>query len=236
MPPVLVTDFTLNGSLAVEQYYWDQSYLGGQAATPLWTVEAVRALQRRIQAREKTLTYDMSPVYAAMADWSHLVRGQRGLVVGTERPWAEAMLIEFGARTLSTLEFGRIVSEHPQIETWTPDAFKMAFWAGRIPQYDFAFSYSSIEHDGLGRYGDILNPIGDLQAMAKLLTVVKPGGFLFLGVPCCRDAISWNAHRYYGTLRIPAFLAGWTLIAHYEPPPSLHPQPMWLLQNTFSCA
>ena len=55
--------------------------------------------------------------------------------------------------------------------------------------YDFVFSYSSLEHDGLGRYGDVLNPIGDLQSMAKLISLVRPGGHVAIGVPCCHDRI-----------------------------------------------
>jgi Caenorhabditis protein of unknown function, DUF268 len=32
------------------------------------------------------------------------------------------------------------------------------FLDGKLEPYDFAFSYSSIEHSGLGRYGAVLNP------------------------------------------------------------------------------
>lgn len=107
----------------------------------------------------------------------------------------------------------------------------------RCGPFDFAFSYSSISHDGLGRYGDTLNPRGDLQLMAKLLlTIVKPGGYFFLGVPAGDDALVWNAHRVYAPRRLPLLLAGWTLIAYYDPPPSAHPQPVFVLQNTFACS
>ena len=44
-------------------------------------------------------------------------------------------------------------------------------------------SYSSIEHDGLGRYGDPINPGGDVAAMREFWRWIRPGGLLYLGVP-----------------------------------------------------
>lgn len=41
---------------------------------------------------------------------------------------------------------------------------------------DFAFSYSSLEHNGLGRYGDPLNPNADLQDVEMLTCIIRPGG------------------------------------------------------------
>ena len=37
-------------------------------------------------------------------------------------------------------------------------------------------TYSSLEHSGLGRYGDSLNPWGDLITMAKAWCLLKPKG------------------------------------------------------------
>lgn len=41
----------------------------------------------------------------------------------------------------------------------------------------------SFDHDGLGRYGDPLNPTADLQAMQTVQQVLYDGGLLFLTVP-----------------------------------------------------
>ena len=41
----------------------------------------------------------------------------------------------------------------------------------------------SFDHDGLGRYGDPLNPAGDLVAMETVKRVLKDEGLLFLTVP-----------------------------------------------------
>ena len=50
---------------------------------------------------------------------------------------------------------------------------------------DFAFSYSSIEHNGLGRYGDPLNPNADLQDVEMLSCIIRPGGARSPCLPCC---------------------------------------------------
>ncbi len=54
-----------------------------------------------------------------------------------------------------------------------------------------------VEHVGLGRYGDPLDPDGDLKAMAELVRVLAPGGSLLFVVPVGRPRILFNAHRVY---------------------------------------
>jgi len=55
----------------------------------------------------------------------------------------------------------------------------------------------TVEHIGLGRYGDPLDPDGDLKAIAELKRVVKPGGSLLFVTPTGRPRIVYNAHRIY---------------------------------------
>jgi SAM-dependent methyltransferase len=55
-----------------------------------------------------------------------------------------------------------------------------------------------VEHVGLGRYGDALDPMGDLNAMSELKRVLAPGGNLLFVVPVGKPRIQFNAHRVYG--------------------------------------
>jgi SAM-dependent methyltransferase len=55
----------------------------------------------------------------------------------------------------------------------------------------------TIEHIGLGRYGDKLNPIGDRIAASELSRVLKPGGLLFFVAPVGYPRLQFNAHRIY---------------------------------------
>lgn len=52
-----------------------------------------------------------------------------------------------------------------------------------------------IEHVGLGRYGDPLDPDGDLKAIRELIRVLAPGGNLLVATPVGRPRVAFNAHR-----------------------------------------
>lgn len=56
----------------------------------------------------------------------------------------------------------------------------------------------TVEHVGLGRYGDQLDYNGDLKAIAELKRVLAPGGSLLFVVPLGRESVvCFNAHRIY---------------------------------------
>lgn len=54
-----------------------------------------------------------------------------------------------------------------------------------------------VEHIGLGRYGDPIDPAGDLKAISELKRVLAPGGYLLFVVPVGKPKIQYNAHRIY---------------------------------------
>lgn len=54
-----------------------------------------------------------------------------------------------------------------------------------------------VEHVGLGRYGDALDPNGDVRAMGELQRVLAPGGSLLFVVPVGRPRVRFNGHRIY---------------------------------------
>ena len=55
-----------------------------------------------------------------------------------------------------------------------------------------------IEHIGLGRYGDPLDPLGSLKACNELARIIKPGGNLYISVPIEDNPKTYfNAHRSF---------------------------------------
>lgn len=52
-----------------------------------------------------------------------------------------------------------------------------------------------IEHIGLGRYGDPVDPEGARKAAGELQRVLAPGGTLYLSTPIGAERICFNAHR-----------------------------------------
>lgn len=55
-----------------------------------------------------------------------------------------------------------------------------------------------VEHIGLGRYGDALDPRGTERAVAELMRIVAPGGDLYVSVPIdVESRVHFNAHRVF---------------------------------------
>lgn len=54
-----------------------------------------------------------------------------------------------------------------------------------------------IEHIGLGRYGDPVDPDGDLKAIAELKSVLAKRGNLLFVAPSGQPKVMFNAHRIY---------------------------------------
>jgi hypothetical protein len=131
------------------------------------------------------------------------------LVIGSERPWVEAVLLGLGAARITTLEYGQINCTHPQVQTVTPARFREQYQNGTLGEFDLVVSHSSLEHSGLGRYGDALNPWGDILALARAWCVTKPGGGLYLGLPTGKDDVLHNAGRIYGLVRWPLVTMNW---------------------------
>ena len=62
------------------------------------------------------------------------------------------------------------------------------------------------------RYGDNLNPWGDLIAMAKAWCLSKPSGKAVIGIPAGpKDKIVFNSHKVYGPIMLSHLFANWKL-------------------------
>ncbi len=89
--------------------------------------------------------------------------------------------------------------ELPGLESATADLTALPFASDSVVSLS---CMHVVEHIGLGRYGDPLDPEGDLKAMAELARVVAPGGSLFFVVPVGRPRVAFNAHRVYAHAQI----------------------------------
>lgn len=59
-----------------------------------------------------------------------------------------------------------------------------------------------IEHIGLGRYGDPIDPLGSVKAALELQRVVRVGGSLFVSLPVGRERVCFNAHRVHSPISV----------------------------------
>ncbi|GHT01867.1 hypothetical protein AGMMS50276_30880 [Synergistales bacterium] len=58
-------------------------------------------------------------------------------------------------------------------------------------------SLCAIEHFGLGRYGDPIDPEACFKAMSEMERVLSPGGRLYIAVPVGVEGVRFNAHRIF---------------------------------------
>jgi hypothetical protein len=70
----------------------------------------------------------------------------------------------------------------------------------------------TIEHIGLGRYGDPIDPDGDQKAAKELSRVLAKNGDLLIVVPVGKSKIMFNAHRIYSYSRIKEMFSGLNLV------------------------
>lgn len=68
-----------------------------------------------------------------------------------------------------------------------------------------------IEHIGLGRYGDPIDPEAARRATEELQRVVGQGGTLYLSTPIGRERVCFNAHRVFSPTTILSWFSQLTL-------------------------
>ncbi|MFQ5509986.1 MAG: DUF268 domain-containing protein [Leptospirillia bacterium] len=94
------------------------------------------------------------------------------------------------------------------LETGHADLMKLPFEDDSIASLS---CMHVVEHIGLGRYGDTMDPDGDLTAISELKRVTTPGGSLLFVVPVGRPRIQFNAHRVYSYEQVVEAFEGFTL-------------------------
>lgn len=231
MPEELVSQFTMGHE--IPDLRW---YLNDVDSKPLTWTEGNRCWNMKNVRKKKKLYYGETDQLLYDALDKHDIGGKEVVIVGSESPWYECICTHYGA-SVSTIEYRKIHCHIPGLNVMTP-----AEHEADPQQYDAVVSISSIEHDGLGRYGDPINPHGDLEAMSRLKSFLKPGGLLFLAVPMGQDAVVWNAHRIYGRKRFPLLVDGWNVVDSFGYDESVFDnrlgrwdvQPVWVLRPSAS--
>lgn len=98
-----------------------------------------------------------------------------------------------------------------------------------------------IEHIGLGRYGDPIDPEGDIKSAKELSRVLSTGGKLLFVTPVGSEAIiEYNAHRIYSydtvlTLFPNLTLEEFTVIPEKSGAPITNADPKVLKNEKYAC-
>ncbi|KKP93255.1 MAG: hypothetical protein US00_C0009G0017 [Candidatus Nomurabacteria bacterium GW2011_GWF2_36_126] len=123
----------------------------------------------------------------------------------------------------SILSFSTIVSAFIPVEfyDYRPANIKLSnLTSGKADLTSLPFTDNSIEslscmhtveHIGLGRYGDPIDPDGDIKAMKELSRILAINGNFFFVTPIGKPKIQFNAHRIYSYNQIISYFQDLTL-------------------------
>jgi hypothetical protein len=203
IPDNMKDAFTLNGKIPIYDWYindvisedtvnWSNTYL--QSFIDRFTIQNIK---ESLHGGENYIGGSKLHVQAFEKYIEH-IKDKKIAVIGSQNPWIEAILVNFGAKKITTVEYNVPICNHNII-----NCISYIDFCKSSDKYDAIISYSSIEHSGLGRYGDSLNPNGDIETMEQVYRSLNEGGLCFIGIPVGKDYLVWNAHRIYGEIRLP---------------------------------
>ena len=215
-PRRLLKLFTMQGDMPIQKIAYYKPKSNDTTKISHFTQSSISGLIDKVINGNKVNPYnDGMCVEHTIKQYVDTIKGNRGVVIGTITPWLEAILLTNGASAVTTLEYSKLNFEDKRMNVYTPYTYAERYLSDNTQQFDFGATFSSLEHSGLGRYTDPLNPYGDLEAMAQAWCMIKPGGLFAVGIPVSADDksfIVWNAHRVYGSKRLQHLTANWEVL------------------------
>jgi hypothetical protein len=205
IPEELLGDYTLNNSIPVLDWYFDGR---NDLMSSVWSDKYINEFKENFSVRNvkenniKDECYHGASLMLLKAFELHNIRNKKIAVIGSISPWIEVILLQLD-NDVTTVEYNVPTLETNQLKCTSYWDFQKS-----DEKYDCIVTYSSIEHSGLGRYGDPLDPNGDITCMKDIRNHLIDHGILIWGAPVGQDAVVWNAHRIYGKIRLPLIFDG----------------------------
>lgn len=103
-------------------------------------------------------------------------------------------------RTIEVIDIRPMVGEIPGIVFTQADLTDTE--ASPASYCDSLSCLHALEHFGLGRYGDNVDPMGWRSGIRSLARILRPGGRLYLSTPIGRERVVFNAHRVFAPAQI----------------------------------
>eukprot|EP01084_Bolivina_argentea_P164963 286701_1 len=243
LPVALQNEYTFHNTTLFKHWYLNNVQNENKNWKLVWTKQDINnqiiTVQNGSISQLPRLPYGAKPAqqfynFLTSAKYANRIMNANVIVIGSQQPWLEVSLLAAGVSHVTTAEYGVIEMGHPKMTWIHPSKFNESY----IDMYDIAIQFSSLEHSGLGRYGDPIDPIGDVKMMNQISCLVKPNGLMFYGTPVSDDCIAWNAHRYYGPKRLRLMFMQWRIIdavGDFDFTECKVNQPWIVLQNKRGC-
>ncbi len=145
---------------------------------------------------DKTDTTPLEPIYFHQSNWcarklaeakpcSHVDVGSSAIMVSLLAQFMPVTMVDIRPLSLKVNGLSFVKG----------DILHLPFRTGSLNSLS---SVCVIEHIGLGRYGDKIDPQGSEKAAKELQRVMKKGGKLYISVPVHKDSrVCFNAHRTF---------------------------------------
>ena len=120
-------------------------------------------------------------------------RPQRHVDIGSRVDGFVAHVASF--REIEVFDVRPITSKIPGIVFHQADLMRPV--PGRDDYTDSLSCLHALEHFGLGRYGDPIDPQGYRAGLSSMARILRPGGPFYLAVPVGRPRVEFNANRVF---------------------------------------
>lgn len=143
-----------------------------------------------------------------VANWIHVTQCREHIDIGSRLDGFISSICVFKKVTYVDIRENSIQLQN--LTTIVGDIMDENF-VDTLPKYESVSCLHTLEHFGLGRYGDNIDPLGHQKGLNNISKIVSKGGNLYLAVPMGKQRVEFNAHRVFFADTIPNLLTDFTL-------------------------
>jgi SAM-dependent methyltransferase len=129
-----------------------------------------------------------------VARWIYEAKPQKHVDIGSRVDGFVAHVASF--REIEIFDVRYIISTIPGVVFRQADVMDFKSLSDSVGE-EYCDSLSclhALEHFGLGRYGDPINPLGFRHGLENMIRILKPGGLFYLSTPIGIERVEFNAN------------------------------------------